>query len=192
MPPPNRKLLAKGLEKEMGSGHAMVAEHRGLLTALGVAMVTIGLGGIVSLQVGKALADRRLSGVEGVELLCVGIIVVGIAILGTVLWSLKSLREFNQQLGIFVAEGGMLLHDSWGIEDDDEEKTAAFQERVADWVADVARYLGRRDIAKAAHFRNDAGQILVVLLYGSRGMNGQRVELETRLMRLGELMPVKT
>jgi hypothetical protein len=114
----DREALAKGLEKQIGSGHAMLAEHRGLLTALGVALVAIGLGGLVSLSVGKTLADRHLG---GVELVCLGIVVAGLAMLGAVLWSLRNLREFNRQLGIFVAEGAILLGDSWAIKEDDEE-----------------------------------------------------------------------
>jgi uncharacterized membrane protein YhfC len=72
----------------------LLSELRGLLTALAVSLVTIGLGGLVSLQVGAVLAERQLH-VEVLQVACITLSLMGFAVIGCVL---KSLMDEAKEL----------------------------------------------------------------------------------------------
>jgi hypothetical protein len=164
------------------------SEHRGMLTAVGVALLTVGVTGLVSLLVVNASTKNGLNDATGIVWACWVLIWVASLCLWLVWISLRHERDLDGKLARYVVQGGQLLDQSWGIGEDDEDAVNAFEQAVSDWTIEVAKAIFPYSVPKAVHFRNQYGQLIAIAFNGTTGIKAAQLQLDTRLTRLGEIV----
>jgi len=155
-------------------------------TALGVALVSIGLGGLVALRVGATLVSHPVHLVS-TEKFCAAVTGIGGAILVALLPVFLRLRRVKRKIAEITAEGTILLRDAKLIPDDDELGVDELADRFNSWRIDAAEWLRKHDYPSAIHFENEAGLVTVQELHGTRGASWCQCEIDVRLGRLAEL-----
>ncbi|MDR3649724.1 MAG: hypothetical protein P4L20_11575 [Acidimicrobiales bacterium] len=160
--------------------------HRNMWTALGVVLVSIGLGGLVALRVGATLVSHPVHLVS-TEKFCAAVTGIGGAILVALLPVFLRLRRVKRKIAEITAEGTILLRDAKLIPDDDELGVDELADRFNSWRIDAAEWLRKHDYPSAIHFENEAGLVTVQELHGTRGASWCQCEIDVRLGRLAEL-----
>ena len=162
-------------------------DHRGMWTALGVGLISIGLGGVVSVRVGATLVDHPVNLVSA-DRLCAVVAGIGGAIFVALLPVFYRLRRVKRKIAEITAQGVILLRESKLIPDDDELGIDELAVRFNNRRLDAAEWLRRHDYPSAIHFENDAGLIAVQELHGTIGASWCQCEIDVRLERLAELL----
>ena len=161
-------------------------DHRGMWTALSLALISIGLGGLVALRVGATLVNHPVNLVS-TERLCAVVTGVGGAIFIFLIPVHFRLRQLKRKIADITAEGIILLRDSQLIPDDDELGVDDLEVRLNNWRLNAAEWLRKYDYQSAVHFENDAGLVAVQELHGTTGANWCQCQIDVRLERLAEL-----
>jgi hypothetical protein len=165
-----------------------VSENRSLWTAISVALLSIGLGGYVSLRVGAAFVGHRLDQVVETTL-CLAITATGvtlIVVLSTIffhLWRVKNhiakvtLEAIDLMLRV-RANTGNLTSDLTKLIDE----FRIWDERTQIW-------LEKNDYIAYVHFINEAGQ--PTLVDRPQNKDSSLRKLDVRLTRLAEITTQK-
>ena len=161
-------------------------DHRGMWTALGVALISIGLVGLVALRVGATLVNHPVNPVSD-EWLCTVVTGVGGAIFIILIPLFVRLRRVKRKIAEITLEGIILLRDSKLIPDDDEFGIDELAGRFNNWRINAAEWLRKYDYPSAVHFENDAGLVALQELHGTTGASWCQCEIDVRLGRLAEL-----
>jgi len=161
-------------------------DHRGMWTALSLALISIGLGGLVALRVGATLVNHPVN-LGSTERLCAVVTGVGGAIFISLIPVFFRLRQVKRKIADITAEGIILLRDSKLIPDDDELGVDDLAVRFNNWRLNAAEWLRKYDYPSAVHFENDAGLVAVQELHGTAGASWCQCEIDVRLERLAEL-----
>ena len=166
-----------------------MTENRGLFIALGVALVSIGLGGYVSLRVGETLSSHASAG-TGISSICLWVAVAG-AIILIALQGVFAHRWYVKRTFFIITGKGHILYLK--AKDYDPSKDADFAQlknllaEYDSWRDASTVWMVRHNRNAAAQFANQSGLLLLQGIVGGQGANQVLVLIDTRLTRLNEI-----
>ncbi len=165
-----------------------VSEHRSFWTAVGITLLTIGLGGAISLQIAGLFAtdDKHLHWYSPLSLICIALVVGGAVMLFRVLTEILRLRTIKKVLSSKTVAGQELFHQLRVIPDDSEEVPGLKQQAIV-WIAETGTWIGVWLPEFEGHFGNVSGLLIREQLQLTSERNVVLVSLETHLERIGEI-----
>jgi len=168
-----------------------VIDHKGLVGALGIALVTVGLGGYVSLRVGHSISGHPLHDAGHVADLCLTTMWVGVALLGLVIVSAVDRFYARLALSKLFAEGMRLKTEVRKLPVDMDDVTQKdISSRVDDWEKRAAASVAKRwPVESLMHWHNEEAKLLTsTASLGHYPLKAwYEVEIDTRLARLVEI-----
>jgi hypothetical protein len=127
-----------------------MTERRNLLGALGVALVSLGLGAILSLGVLWQGQHRRFDWGVPIVWVAVAAVIAGALIVGGILWRFLIVMQHRKQIDAFVKTGQLILEDLQDMAASLEDSKA--KQRA--WTVDVLTWVQRNMPHYAGHIDN--------------------------------------
>lgn len=153
---------------------------------MSVALLSVGLGGYVSLKVATALMTKRthvqleIHACEVVSAVA-AVMILALTCLGVHSWFVR------RQIAKFTLEGIGLFDETAHNEGNSGGEMSAITTRVRTWTELVEGWLLRHDYPAYVHFKNPSGQTMGAGLKNLQGREGTWSEVDTRLGRLAEI-----
>lgn len=166
-----------------------MVEHRGLWAALGVALLTVGLGGLISRKIADEVANPPVTfqWLDGISALCWICVAVGLVAAYLVAAGIRRTDKRREGLNRRLERGNQLLVTV--RQEADEAKAPTLEAEVDAWATEVHAWLASEIPDSTGRFLNEAGHGVQFTVSGREQLSRIGNWLERRLARLREVQP---